>query len=158
MQPEAPPENAALSATMGARSRLRTVAVFVLQIACVLYVARVLYGERAELASALELELSSLAALFVLMGVAHLQRTYEFTYMLRRLGVREPFGEGFLLTGAGFLLNHLPLNAGLLMRATVLKRDHALSYTSYLSLVTVNALVNVAMAAVLGLVAVSLKN
>jgi uncharacterized membrane protein YbhN (UPF0104 family) len=85
------------------------------------------------------------------MFVAHLQRTYEFTYMLRSLGVREPFFQGFLLTGAGFLLNSLPLNAGLVMRAAVLKRDYALSYTRYLSLVTVNALVNVALAAVLGL-------
>ena len=85
------------------------------------------------------------------MFVAHLQRTYEFTYMLRSLGVREPFLQGFLLTGAGFLLNNLPLSAGLVMRAAVLKRDYALSYTRYLSLVTVNALVNVALAALLGL-------
>jgi uncharacterized membrane protein YbhN (UPF0104 family) len=74
--------------------------------------------------------------------------------MLRRLGVREPFGEGFLLTGAGFLLNHLPFNAGLVMRATVLKRDHALPYASYLSLVAVNALVSLATAAALGVVTV----
>src|SRR4029079_3023257 len=50
------------------------------------------------------------------------------------------------------LLNHLPFNAGLVMRATVLKRDHALPYTSYLALVMVNALVNVEIAARMGLV------
>jgi uncharacterized membrane protein YbhN (UPF0104 family) len=136
-------------------SRVRGVVALVLQIACVAYVGRVLYRERAELATAFSLSLGAIVALFLLNGVAHLQRAFEFTYMLRRLGVREPFGEGFLLTGAGFLLNHLPFNAGLVMRATVLKRDHALPYASYLALVMVNALVNVAMAAVMGLLSVA---
>jgi uncharacterized membrane protein YbhN (UPF0104 family) len=76
--------------------------------------------------------------------------------MLRRLGVHEPFVDGFWLTGAGFLLNHLPLNVGLVMRAAVLKRDHALPYASYLSLVMVNALINLAVAALLGLASVAL--
>jgi uncharacterized membrane protein YbhN (UPF0104 family) len=136
-------------------SRLRGVLALLLQLACLAYVGRVLYRERTELATAFELGAGAIVALFLLMTVAHLQRAYEFTYMLRRLGVREPFGEGFLLTGAGFLLNHLPFNAGLVMRATVLKRDHALPYTSYIALVMVNALVNVAMAAVVGLACVA---
>lgn len=132
-------------------SRVRGVVSLLFLLVSVAYVGRVLYRERAELRSALELSVGAIVALFVLNGIAHLQRTYEFTYMLRRLGVREPFGEGFLLTGAGFLLNHLPFNAGLVMRATVLKRDHSLPYASYLALVMVNALVNVAMSAVIGL-------
>jgi uncharacterized membrane protein YbhN (UPF0104 family) len=136
-------------------SRARGVLALVFQLACVAYVGRVLYRERVELRAALELSAAAIALLFVLNAVAHLQRAYEFTYMLRRLGVREPFGEGFLLTGAGFLLNHLPFNAGLVMRATVLKRDHALPYASYLALVMVNALVNVAMSAVIGLLCVA---
>jgi len=141
----------------GARkgSRLRGVVALVLQLACVAYVGRVLWRERVELTTAFDLSAVAIVSLLALMTVAHLQRAYEFTYMLRRLGVKEPFGEGFLLTGAGFLLNHLPFNAGLVMRATVLKRDHALPYTSYLALVTVNALVNVAMAAVVGLLTVA---
>jgi uncharacterized membrane protein YbhN (UPF0104 family) len=137
------------------RSRVRGLVGLGLQLACVAYVGRVLWRERAELATAFDLSLGAIVVLLALMTVAHLQRAYEFTYMLRRLGVREPFGEGFLLTGAGFLLNHLPFNAGLVMRATVLKRDHALPYTSYLALVTVNALVNVATAAVIGLATVT---
>jgi uncharacterized membrane protein YbhN (UPF0104 family) len=155
--PEAPPDQAAPPAASRSRSRWRGLAVLALELVCIGYVARVLFRERAELAKAFTLEASSLFVLFALMGVAHLQRAYEFTYMLRRLGVREPFGEGFLLTGAGFLLNHLPFNAGLVMRATVLKRDHALPYASYLSLVSVNALVNIAVAAVLGLTTVALR-
>jgi uncharacterized membrane protein YbhN (UPF0104 family) len=136
------------------RSWLRAVVAVSLQIACLLYIGHVLYEQRSELARALDLGWLSIAALVFLMWLSHVQRAYEFTYMLRRLGVHEPFVEGFLLTGAGYLLNHLPFNAGLIMRATVLKRDHDLSYTSYLALVTVNALVNLAVAAVFGLASV----
>src|SRR6478672_10502005 len=119
-EPRAPPAPAANGATeRDARpSRVRGIVALVLQLVCIAYVGRVLYRERAELASALSLSLGAIGALLALNTIAHLQRAYEFTYMLRRLGVREPFGEGFLLTGAGFLLNHLPFNAGLVMRAT----------------------------------------
>ncbi len=139
-----------------ARSRFRPRAVLVLlfQLACVAYVAHVLYAERAELGHAVDLDARSIAALVALMFVGHLQRTFEFTYMLRRLDVHEPFAEGFLLTGAGFLLNYLPFNAGLVMRAAVLKRDHALPYAKYLALVTVNALLNLSVAAVIGVTSV----
>jgi uncharacterized membrane protein YbhN (UPF0104 family) len=131
----------------------RTWALGLLQIACVSYVARSLWNERAELGRALELSGVALFGLILLMLLAHLQRTLEFTYMLRRLGVKEPFWQGFLLTGAGYLLNHLPFNAGLVMRAAVLKQDHSLPYASYVSLTLVNALVNVSVGASIGLVA-----
>jgi uncharacterized membrane protein YbhN (UPF0104 family) len=136
------------------RNRLRALAALVLQVGCLAYVGRVLWQQRNELSRALDFDVKALLALALLMAVAHLQRAYEFTYMLHRLGAKEPFWEGFLLTGAGFLLNHLPFNAGLVMRASVLKRDHALPYTSYVAMTAVNALVNIAVAAVVGLAAV----
>ncbi|HEX6273487.1 MAG TPA: lysylphosphatidylglycerol synthase transmembrane domain-containing protein [Polyangiaceae bacterium] len=145
----APPEPVEGAPT---RSRLRSLVSFVLLVGSAAYVGHVLFEQRAELARVLELNPAIIVIIFSLMGVSHLQRTYEFTFMLRKLGVREPFAEGFLLTAAGFLLNHLPFNAGLVMRASVLKRDHSLPYASYLALVTVNALVNVSVAALLGLV------
>jgi uncharacterized membrane protein YbhN (UPF0104 family) len=138
-----------------APARWRQAALLVFQIACVAYVARSLYLDRAELSRALDLSVPAFLALAALLIVAHVQRTLEFTYMLRRLGVNEPFLDGFWLTGAGYLLNHLPFNAGLVMRAALLKQDHALPYTSYLSLTMVSALVNVAVGALVGLVAAS---
>jgi uncharacterized membrane protein YbhN (UPF0104 family) len=129
----------------------RTLALTAFQVACVAYVARSLYLDRAELSRALDVSVGAIIGVTALMFVAHVQRTLEFTYMLRQLGVREPFMEGFWLTAAGYLLNHLPLNAGLVMRAALLKQDHALPYTSYLALTAVNALVNVAVGALIGL-------
>jgi len=139
------------------RSRLRSALSLVLLVGSLVYVGRLMYRDRAELSHAFGLGAGAVIALTLLMGVSHAQRTYEFTYMLKRLGVREPFVEGFWLTAAGFLLNHLPFNAGLVLRAAILKRDHALPYSSYLSLVLVNALINVAVAAVLGLISVLLN-
>lgn len=127
------------------------------QLVCVGFVGRTLWGNRSELSGTLSLGVAPLVVLLVLNFLGHLQRTYEFTYMLRQLGVREPFREGFLLTGAGFLLNHLPLNAGFVMRAMVLQRDHALPYSSYLSLTLVNIAANVAMGSCIGLAGVALQ-
>jgi len=155
-RPEGGTDRAALPEVAPRRSRLRSIVSLVLLVGSVAYVGRVLFDQRHELEHAFDLSPGAFLALFALMAVSHTQRTYEFTYMLKRLGVHEPFREGFLLTGAGFLLNHLPFNVGLVMRAAVLKRDHALPYASYLALVTVNALINLAVAALLGLVSVAL--
>jgi uncharacterized membrane protein YbhN (UPF0104 family) len=141
-------------ATPAARGRSRTkVAIVVaIQLVCVGFVVHSLWQNRRELASTLELGVTAIVLLIALNAIGHVQRTFEFTYMLRRLGVQEPFTEGFLLTGAGFLLNHLPLNAGFVMRAVVLRRDHALPYSSYVSLTLVNSVVNVGVAALVALV------
>lgn len=133
-------------------SRSRVVVLGLLQLACVGLVVRLLWNDRDALASIPHIALSDFLLLLGLNLLGHLQRTLEFTYMLRRLGVREPFAEGFLLTGAGYLLNHLPLNAGFIMRAVVLRRDHALPYSSYVSLTMVNAVVNVGVGALVSAV------
>lgn len=138
------------------RSRFRLVLVGLMQVACIGFVARSLWINRAELAALPPVGIGAVLALFVLNAVGHLQRTVEFTYMLRKLGVKEPFGSGFLLTGAGLLLNHLPLNAGFIMRAMVLRRDHQLPYSAYVSLTMVNALINLGVGAATGVVGLSL--
>src|SRR5262245_29263250 len=112
-EPRASSDTQELGESVQPRSRLRSLVSLVLLVGSVFYVGRVLWEQRGELMHAFELSPIALAVLFLLMGVSHAQRTYEFTYMLRRLGVHEPFVDGFWLTGAGFLLNHLPLNVGL---------------------------------------------
>jgi uncharacterized membrane protein YbhN (UPF0104 family) len=154
-RPEGGTDRAALPELAPPRSRVRSLISLVLLIGSLAYIGQVLWSQRKELEHAFDLSPGAFLALFAMMGVSHAQRTYEFTFMLKRLGVHEPFRDGFLLTGAGFLLNHLPFNVGLVMRAAVLKRDHALPYASYLALVTVNALINVAIAALLGLASVA---
>jgi uncharacterized membrane protein YbhN (UPF0104 family) len=133
------------------RSTRRIVLISAAQVLCVAAVGVTLYRNRTELWGAISVGVPTLLTLFLLMFVAHLQRTIEFTYMLRKLGVKEPLAEGFWLTGASFLLNHLPLNAGLVMRALVLRRDHDLSYSAYISLTLVNIVVNVAVSALVAL-------
>jgi uncharacterized membrane protein YbhN (UPF0104 family) len=136
------------------RASWRLGIIIAVQLVCVGWVGRSLWSSRLELSDALRVGTLPVLALLGLNALGHVQRTLEFTYTLRRLGVSEPFLEGFLLTGAGLLLNHLPLNAGLVMRAVVLERDYALPYSSYLSMTLVNIIVNVAVAAVIGLTGV----
>jgi uncharacterized membrane protein YbhN (UPF0104 family) len=125
--------------------------VLLAQVVCVAFVAHTLWKNRAELEAMPPVHITDVLLLLGLNVIGHLQRTVEFTYMLRKLNVREPFGEGLLLTGAGFLLNHLPLNAGFIMRAVVLQRDHQLPYAAYVSLTMVNAVVNVGVCALVSL-------
>ena len=131
----------------GRLSAHRAAIIGVLQLVCVGFVALVIWRRRNEIFAAFDLNATALLSLTVLMLLSHVQRAWELTYLLRRLGVPEPFGDGFWLSGASFLLNHLPLNAGLVVRAIVLRNEHALPYAAFLSLTMVNVLVNVAVSA-----------
>jgi uncharacterized membrane protein YbhN (UPF0104 family) len=106
-----------------------------------------LVRQQGELARMLDLGAGTLLATLLLVGLAHAQRTVEMTYLVRRLGVTESFREGFLLTGAGFLLNYLPFNAGFFARGVALKRHRALDYTAYASLTLMSGIVHFATAA-----------
>jgi uncharacterized membrane protein YbhN (UPF0104 family) len=128
-------------------SGYRAVIIGVLQLVCVAFVALVIWRRRADISAAFDLDATALVSLLILMLVSHVQRAWELTYLLRRLGVPEQFVEGFKLSGVSFLLNHLPLNAGLVVRAMVLRKEHALPYSSFLSLTMLNALINVAVSA-----------
>jgi uncharacterized membrane protein YbhN (UPF0104 family) len=101
----------------------------------------------------LDVDSKVLAILLLLMLGSHLQRTFEFNCVLRRLRVREPFIDGFLLNGAALLLNYLPFNAGSVTRAVVLRHRHSLPYAQYVSALMVAAVMNAEVAAACGLVA-----
>jgi uncharacterized membrane protein YbhN (UPF0104 family) len=116
----------------------------------VAYLGNVLWASRVELAHALDIDSKLLAILFLLMLGSHVQRTLEVNYVLYRLRVREPFVDGFLLNGAALLLNYLPLSAGSVARAVVLRRKYSLSYVQYVSALMVASIMNAEVAAVCG--------
>ncbi|HLV64221.1 MAG TPA: lysylphosphatidylglycerol synthase domain-containing protein [Polyangiaceae bacterium] len=133
-------------------SRLRRPLAAVLGVGCVVYLGRLLWLRREAVVQALDLDAGTLALLLLLVFASHLQRAFEFDYMLKRLGVREPFREGFLVTGAAQLLNYLPFSAGSVARAITLRRKHSLPYSFYLSALLVATIVHAAVAALAGLV------
>lgn len=139
---------------LGAFSRVKGPLSAVLGLACVAYLGHVLWSRRESLARTLELDWLSLGGLLLLVFASHLQRIVEFDAMLRRLGVRETFRQGFLLTGAVALLNYLPFSAGSVTRALALRRLHALSYTRYTAALMIATIVNAVVAALVASLAV----
>ncbi len=142
------------SGSPGAASPVRKLLPVVLAAAFIAYLVRTLWLRHAEIEHAFDLDWAELGAIVVLLMLSHLQRTFELNYMLRRLGVPERFADGLALTGAAMLLNYLPLSAGSVARAVVLRRRHDLRYTSYVGTLMVGAVVNATVAAACGLAAV----
>jgi uncharacterized membrane protein YbhN (UPF0104 family) len=113
----------------------------------------VFHSHRVELAHALKFDARVLLPMLLVAFVTHLLRAVEYDVLLVRLGVKEPFRDGFLLTAAVLLLNYLPFNAGEVVRAVSLRRTRELAYTAYVAALGVGALMNALVAGVLGLVA-----
>lgn len=144
--PEEPPPNARRSKVSGLVSALTGA----LALGALGYL---FHSRRAELARVLEFDARVLVPMLLVALVAHLLRAVEYDVLLVRLGVKERFWDGFLLTGAVLLLNYLPFSAGEVVRAVALRRTRALAYTSYAGALAVGALVNALVAGLLGLVA-----
>lgn len=144
--PEEPPPNPQRSKIGGLVSLLTGA----LAIGAIGYV---FHSRRAELARVLEFDARVLVPMLLVALAAHLLRAVEYDVLLVRLGVKERFRDGFMLTGAVLLLNYLPFSAGEVVRAVALRRTRDLAYTSYAAALAVGALVNALIAGALGLVA-----
>ena len=114
----------------GGIARLRGVLALVVGIGCVTYLVHLLWTRRDGIGRALDLDWTTLSVLLGLMFASHVQRAFEVDYMLRRLGVKERLVDGFMLTGAAYLLNYLPFNAGSVARAVTLTRTDVADFSS----------------------------
>ncbi|HEV8547954.1 MAG TPA: lysylphosphatidylglycerol synthase transmembrane domain-containing protein [Polyangiaceae bacterium] len=129
--------------------RIRTVVGSLLAVGFVGFLGHHLWAWHDELVHALNLGPGILGAALLMMLGAHVQRAFEFNYMLRRLSVREDYIESFALTGVALLLNYFPLSAGSAARAVALKQKYDLAYASYVSALIISVVVNAAVAAAL---------
>ncbi len=136
---------------LGKSSRFRAAAGSLVALACVGYLGRLIWQNRVEIHQAFDLDWQTLAGVTLLVLIAHLQRAFEFNFMLRRLGAKEKYRDGFVLTGATLLLNYLPLSAGSVARGVTLRRRYALAYASYVSALMIATVMNGHMAADVGL-------
>ncbi|HEY3494125.1 MAG TPA: lysylphosphatidylglycerol synthase transmembrane domain-containing protein [Polyangiaceae bacterium] len=144
--------------TQTGRARIvRGVLMLLFGIFCVSFLVRQLLAKREQILQAFDLGWGAVLVLALMMFASHLQRTIEFTFMLRRLDVQEPALDGFWLTGVALLLNYLPFNAGSVVRAMVLRRQHDLPYALYLSALMVGAVVNGSISALAGLIATAVE-
>lgn len=132
---------------------VRRVVVTLIEFIVVGGIGLALYSRRGQLASTLDLNVLDVVAVYLLCLAAAPLRAIEFSSVTRALGVPLSFAESFALTQAATLLNYLPMQAGTVLRARVLKQKRALSYTRYVAVMSALAVVGVGSGAVDGLVA-----
>lgn len=137
----------------GRLARLRPWLVLALEAGIVGYIGYRLWTARAQIAAVWDLEALDLAALLALVVAGSLPTALLFQRILRSLGLELRFAEAWTLTVATTLLNYLPLNPGLFVRARVLKRRRGFSYTRYVAMMGATALLGVMASGVLGLAA-----
>jgi uncharacterized membrane protein YbhN (UPF0104 family) len=147
-----PDENAPERPGGRVSSRWRGIIGAFVGVGCIAFLGRTLWHERLEIRSALDLGPSTLLLLLGLAFLAHLQRTFEFNFMLRRLGVPERYRDGFVLTGTVALLNYIPFSTGSVARGVALRHRYTLAYATYVSALMISSVMNGHVAADAGLV------
>ncbi len=160
--PEAPSEAESAGANPGSaaapsgsnarpRAAWKRALTVLVELLLVVGIGWALYRRRGELAQVIDLDLLDVSLMLALCAAAAPIRGIELSTVTRSLGVRVGFTESMALTQAATLLNYLPMQAGTLLRARVLKRHRALSYTRYVAVMTSLVVLAVGTGGVLGL-------
>jgi uncharacterized membrane protein YbhN (UPF0104 family) len=137
------------------KMRYRKLAVGIIEAACIIGIAWVIYRRRNDLLLAFDLDALDAVVLVLLCALAVPIRALEFRTATGALGVRVPFADSAALAQAATLLNFLPMQAGTLLRGRIMKA-RSLSFARYLAMMSCLVLLNIAAAAVIGLLALLL--
>lgn len=114
------------------------------------------HGE--EFRQALQIDLASAAAITALVLGSTLIRAWQLCYLVASLSGKLPMGESLALTTGCTLLNHLPMNAGTIIKAVILKRNTGVPYTHFLALMAGQVLANLLAGGLLGLAVIALPS
>lgn len=137
----------------GRRAGWKRALTFIIELLLLAGIAWALVQRRDDLARALDLDVVHVVLVLVLCAAAAPVRAVELTAVTRSLGVRMSLPESLALTQAATLLNYLPMQAGTLLRARVLKTQRSLSYARYVAVMSSLVLLAVGTGGVDGLLA-----
>lgn len=136
-------------------ARWRRAVVLVIGIGVIFGLAWALYSRRESLAAVLDLDVADVLLIFAITAAAAPLRALELMTVTSALGARMELGPSLALSQAANLLNYLPMQAGLILRARVLKSQRGLSYTRYIALMTTLIALAIGASAAVGLLALA---
>ena len=108
-----------------------------IQLAVLGYIIYYLFSRKAELTKLWSVSFVDAASIFLLVFLGNLIRSYELKYIVSILNAQISFSEAFYVTVGSNLLNNLPMNAGTIVKARVLKKHSSLKYAHFVSLCTI---------------------
>ncbi len=117
------------------------------------YIAWYLAAHSDELARLRVFTATELALLLLLYLGDWAIRTVEFRFVIGRLGAAIGLIEALTIMSATSLLNYLPLNAGMFVRARILKRHKDIPYALYIALMSVILFAALSASRLVGLIA-----
>lgn len=127
---------------------------FIIQIAVLGYIVYYICARREELGRLWNVDLIDAAAVLVLIFVGNIVRSFQLCYITQSLDSKVSFIESFSITMVSTLLNYLPMNAGTIVKARVLKKHRSLKYAHFISVMTATILITIFTGGILGLAAI----
>ncbi len=140
------------------RSGLFRAVQAVLELAVVGYLVHYFVAHGGDFGLAVRMGLAQAAAVTALIVASTLIRAWQLFYLIDSLAGRLPFGDSLALTTGCSLLNHLPMSAGTVLKAVILKRNSGLLYAHFLALTAGQVLATFLAGGLLGLVVLALPS
>ncbi|MHC4260430.1 MAG: lysylphosphatidylglycerol synthase domain-containing protein [Planctomycetota bacterium] len=138
------------------RPIIKRVVQLVIQVGVLGFIGYYIVSRRTDLAQLLDLDLLDVVAVFALVALVNVVRSWELKYVLGNLDTDICFSESFYVTVSSALLNYLP-NAGTLLKARILKKHRSLKYAHFVSVMGVTILITLLGGGILGLLAITVS-
>ena len=138
------------------RPRLRRVVQLTVEIGVLGYLVYFFASQSGRLSRLEGVGLPDIAALAGTIVFGNLYMAGQFKYLVGSLGARIAYGQAVCLSAGCTLLNYLPLNAGMIVKARFLKKHLGVKYAHFISLVGAQMLAVVVAAGAMGLIVTAL--
>ncbi len=133
---------------------IKRVLQLIMQVAVLGYIVYYIFSRRGELARLWNVNLIDAVVVLALIFVGDIIRSYQLCYIVSKLDSEITITESFLITTASTLLNYLPMNAGTIAKARMLKKHRSLKYAHFVSVMGATILITIFSGGVLGLTSI----
>lgn len=113
-----------------------------------------LFQRRDELAQLWNVSLLDMVSVLGLAVLGSAIRSWQLCYIIRTLNSKISFTESICITSSATLLNYLPMNAGTILKAGILKKHYSVKYAHFVSITAAAVSLILISGGVLGLIAI----
>ena len=121
-------------------NKLKKIIQTIIEVALVIFLINYFFNNRNELHRIFDISIQNVSQLIVIVLLSNIFRSFQLKEFLKILGGKISILNAIWLTVGSTLLNYLPMNIGMIIKARALKKTLGIKYAYFASLTIVDIL------------------
>ena len=121
-------------------NRLKRILQTIIEIALIIFLINYFYEHRNELYRISQISINDALALTLIVLIGNIFRSLQLKQLIKILGAKISYSNSIWLTVGSTLLNYLPMNLGMIVKARGIKKSLGIKYAYFVSLTSIDIL------------------